>query len=175
VYIIKDHAFNAVFITPVQDVQWNYRNDPTKVVFDFGAGIMTEDMRPLGSRRTEIFITACQTKSGMDDNTRYATAEQSWSVTLAPGNMIALDTESITEFQKVSEDHVVAASHIAVYMTPNPNSREGIFWQQVGGKAVAFFDYELDMKRIRETFTLNNGSTHERACARTPKDFIQCE
>ena len=32
-------------------------------------------------------------------------------------------------------------------MTPNPNSREGLLWQSVGGKAVAFFDYDIDLRR----------------------------
>lgn len=57
---------------------------------------------------------------------------------------------------------------IAVYFTPNPNSQEGILWQQVGRKAVAFFDYEIDMKRkLEEPVVL-------KASILTPKDLIQC-
>ena len=69
---------------------------------------------------------------------------------------------------------MTAWSRIAVYLTPNPNSREGILWQQTGGKAVAFFDYELEMTRIKEEFTMADGSTVQRACVLTPKDVIQC-
>jgi hypothetical protein len=57
-----------------------------------------------------------------------------------------------------------------VFLVPNPNSREGILWQEVGGKAVAIFDYELDMHRKQEI--LQNGDTA--VCVETPKEVIQC-
>lgn len=95
-------------------------------------------------------------------------------MTLAPGNVIVSDSEMITEFRKVDDDHVTAVSRISVYLTPNPNSREGVLWQQVQGKAVAFFDYQWDMTRVRESFTMNDGTTMERACVRTPRDIVQC-
>jgi len=183
--IIQDRAFNAISISnaykqlaTVQDVVWDYRSNPTKLTLNFGAGIMTDDMRPLGPRRTEIFINARQSESisGDDGNpSSYCAAERSRSVTLAPGATIVSDTETITEFTKVADNHVTAVSRIAVYLTPNPNNREGILWEQVGGKAVAFFDYSLDMTRKLENFQLSDGSTVSRACVETPKNVVQCE
>lgn len=196
--IIQDRAFNAVSIsaaykqlTPVQDVKWDYRKDPEKLVLTFGAGPLAEDMRPLGQRRTEVFLTARQTDSGSDESgsfddsgnssskynsdNSYTTAEQSRSVMLSPGNTIVSDTETITDFFRVSDDHVKALSRIAVYLSPNPNSREGVLWQQVGGKAVAFYDYDVDMVRQKEDFVLRDGSKQQRACVETPKDVVQCE
>ena len=123
-------------------------------------------------------MTARASEDGFDDGSgdlTFAAAERSRAVTLAPGNVIVSDSETITEFRKVNDDHVTAISRIAVYLTPNPNSREGIIWQQVQGKAVAFFDYELDMKRLKESFTMADGSTLERACVKTPNDFVQCD
>jgi hypothetical protein len=62
-----------------------------------------------------------------------------------------------------------------VYLTPNPNSREGVLWQQVSGKAVAFYDYEFEMKRNLEEFRQSDtGETVFRPCVETPKDVIQC-
>jgi hypothetical protein len=196
--IIQDRAYNAVSIsaayqqlTPVQDVEWDYRKDPTKVVLTFGAGPLADDMRPLGQRRTEVFLTARQTDSGSDSNSdssdsdnnnnvydssnSYTTAEQGRSVMLAPGNVIVSDTETITDLFRVSDDHVQAVSRVAVYLSPNPNSREGVLWQQVGGKAVAFYDYEVDMVRLKEEFVLSDGSKQQRPCVQTPNDIVQCE
>lgn len=182
--IIADRAANAISVSkgyrqlaPVQEVDWDYRKDPTKVTLRFSAGAVTDDMRPIGQRRGEVYFTARSSEGGFDDTTgskTYCTAERCRAVTLAPGNVIVSDSETITEFRQIDDDHVAAFSRIAVYLTPNPNSREGILWQQVGGKAVAFYDYELDMTRIKESFTMKDGSTMERACVQTPKDVVQC-
>lgn len=178
--VIQDRSFNAKSIsraynqlTPVQEVDWNYSDNPTKLVLDFGAGPVAADMRPLGPRRAEIFLNARATEEGGEGDV-YATAERSRSVTLGPGTAIVSDTETITEFHKVSDDHVGAVSRIAVYLSPNPNSREGVMWQQVGGKAVAFFDYEIEMERIKEDFRLDDGLVVRRACVLTPKEVVQC-
>ena len=188
--IIQDRAFNAISISkayqqlaPVQDVDWDYRDNPTKLTLNFGTGVVAQDMRPLGPRRTEIYLTARAAEAGMQDNgeaeTVYCTAERSRSVTLAPGAAIVSDTETITEFTKVTNNQVHAVSRIVVYLTPNPNSREGVLWQQVGGHAVAFFDYDIDMQRILTDFTVGGDDSslrnEKRACVTTPKDIIQCE
>ena len=182
--IIADRAFNAISVNkaynqlaPVESVDWDYSKDPTKLTLNFGAGLVAEDMRPLGQRRAEVYLTARTSEEGLDNESgslTYCTAERSRTVTLAPGNVIVSDVEHITEFRKVDDDTVTAVSRIAVYLTPNPNSREGVLWQQVGGKAVAFFDYKLEMKRQKESFNMKDGTTMERACVKTPKDVIQC-
>lgn len=176
--IIQDRAFNAVSLStaynqlsPVTDVYWDYRNDPTKVVLTLAS--LSADMRPLGPRRAEIFLQARQTES-LGGNV-FCSAEKSRSVTIAGRDVIVSETETITEFHKVDSDHVSAISRIAVYLTPNPNNREGILWQQTGGKAIAFFDYELDMRRLKENVPMANGLVEQRACVLTPKDVIQCD
>ena len=35
-----------------------------------------------------------------------------------------------------------------IYLIPNPNSREGDLYMQVGGKAVAVYNYRLSMRRV---------------------------
>jgi hypothetical protein len=153
--IIADRAFNAISIsnaykqlTPIQEVDWDPSKDPTRLSLSFGSQPLAEDMRPLGPRRGEVYITARQLESLSD--TIYACSERSRSVTLVTRNAIVSDTESITEFRQISPTRVEATNRIAVYLTPNPNSREGMLWQQVAGKAVAFFDYDVVMERVKK-------------------------
>lgn len=177
--IIQDRAYNAISISnaynqlsPVNDVTWDYRKDPTKVVLSLAS--LTADMRPLGPRRTEIFLQARQTESS-DDDTFCSTTEKSRAVTIAGRDVVVSETETITEFTKLDSDHVSAVSRIAVYLTPNPNSREGILWQQTGGRAVALFDYEMEMERLKDDVPMTNGQVQQRACVKTPRDVIQCD
>ena len=178
--IIQDRGYNAISLSkayeqlvPVQEVTWDYLNKPEKVLLDFGAASLTADMRPSGPRRAEVFLNARATETSPDGKT-FAAAERSRSVTVAVRDVLVSDTETITEFQQLDDDSVRAVSRIAVYLSPNPNSKDGVLWQQTGGKAVAFFDYQLDMKRIKEDSTLPDGSTEPRACVITPKDVRQC-
>ena len=185
--IIADRAFNAISLskgykqlTPVQDVDWDYRKDPTQLTLRFQAGAVAEDMRPLGQRRAEVYITARSSEEAVDnENGRpiFCAAERTRAVTLAPGNVIVNDSEVITEYTKVDDDHVTAISRIAAYLTPNPNSREGVLWEQIGGKAYAFFDYEWQMTRLAESSHSNaspDGTTTEHACVKTPNGTTQC-
>lgn len=167
--VIADRSFNAISISkeyqqlaPIQDVVWDPRKDPTRLSLNFGAQPLTDDMRPLGPRRAEVYIESRQSEF-QPDGIFFACAEKSRSVTISTGSVVVSDTESITEFQKIGPDQIQAVNRIAVYLTPNPNSREGVLWQEVRGKAVAFFDYELVMQR-------NDGEE----CVKTPKGVLQC-
>lgn len=178
--IILDRAFSARSISQayqqvatVQDVEWDPRKDSTRITLYYGVGPLTADMRPLGERRTEIYITARDSESN-DDQTVYCTSERSRIVQLSQGNVVVSDTESTTEYTFVDDNLITVVSRIAVYLTPNPNSREGVLWQQVGGKAVAIYDYEMQMVRNLETFVGENGKEVTKACVLTPKDVIQC-
>mmetsp|Transcript_8484 Transcript_8484/g.13273 ORF Transcript_8484/g.13273 Transcript_8484/m.13273 type:complete len:367 (+) Transcript_8484:87-1187(+) len=167
--VIADRSFNAISISreyqqlaPIQEVVWDPRKDPTRLSLNFGSQPVTDDMRPLGPRRAEVYIDSRQSEFHPDGSS-YACAEKSRTVTISTGSVIVSDTESTTEFQKIGPDQVHAVNRIAVYLTPNPNSREGVLWQEVRGKAVAFFDYELEMQR-------SDGE----ACVKTPKGVLQC-
>lgn len=195
--IIQDRAFNAVSISrayqqlaPVAAVDWDYRNQPGRAVLRYDAGLLSPDLMPLGPRRTEIFwnarvgsdeTVAASSSSSSGDATAappvvFCCAERCRAVTLSSGSAVAADTETITEFRQTDDDpdHVSVISRIACYLTPNPNSKEGVLWQQVGGKAVAFFDYAMDMRRSKEEFVLPDGRIEERACVLTPRDVVQC-
>jgi len=190
--IISDRRFNIVSMTrsyqqlsPVisDSIEWNYKKDPTRLSFQTES--VSADMRPIGKRRGEVYLTARKTEEktiiknpstttttsdeGSVDNNNdndnnvlvFAAAERGRTVTIGGigNNVSANDQEVITEFKyqinnnndqnnnDIAVDKVTAISRVAVYLTPNPNSREGVLWQQINGKAVAFYDYELIMKR----------------------------
>jgi hypothetical protein len=184
--VIQDRAYNIVSVSkayeqlaPVQDVAWDYRDNPYELSLEFGAGAVADDMHPLGPRRAKVYLNARSCEYGTPDGSAdaastFCAAERSRSVTLAPGNVIVSDTESITEFTKASDDIVTAVSRIAAYLVPNPNSREGVLWQQVRGESVAFYDYEVTMHRMKEPFERGDGTTEFRACVKTPRDVVQC-
>jgi len=187
--IINDRAYNAMStsraykqLTPVQEVEWDPRNDPTRLTLLFGAGPLTEDMMPLGQRKAEVYINARRSESGFNNEEgaeTFCATERTRQVTVSPGNVVVSDTESITEFQiaKTASDMkagdvLKATSRIAVFLTPNPNSREGVLWEQVRGKAVAFFDYDIVMRKKYEN---NSGGNREaRVCVQIPKGVVQC-
>lgn len=171
--VIGDRRYNSISVskaykqlTPVQEVDWDYIKDPTRLTIYFGSGLLSEDMMPLGQRRGEVYITTRQTSSS---SSSYCAAERSRSILVAPGNVIVSDNEYITEYVQIDKDHVKAISRIAVYLTPNPNSREGVLWQQISGKAVAFFDYEMDMIRQQ-----GGGVDGQSFCVEDPTGVKQC-
>ena len=167
--IISDRKFNMVSISrgyqqlsPVigDSIEWNYKKDPTHLKFQTES--VSADMRPIGQRRGEIYITARRTEevqqkesdnNNNDNNNNnisgvFAAAERSRTITIGTGNVSANDQEVVTEYRQINNNLITAISRVAVYLTPNPNSREGVLWQQINGKAVAFYDYELTMERV---------------------------
>lgn len=107
-------------------MDWDPEKDPTRLSLVFAAGLLAEDLRPLGQRLERVYITA-RASERLDENV-FCAAERSRSVTLAPGNAIVSDTESTTEYWLLDPNTIAATSRIAVYLTLNPNSREGILW-----------------------------------------------
>jgi hypothetical protein len=177
--IIQDRAFNMVSmskayqqLTPVQQVDWDYQKEPTRLLLDYGAPV-ADDMRPLGRRRATVYINGRTRVESPQGNS--CVLEQTRSVLQAPGTVVVSDSETTTEYHQISDNYVVAVSRVAVFLSPNPNSREGVLWEQVGGRAVGLYDYYLDMHRIPESFTLEDGTVVQKACVRTPKDYVQCE
>jgi hypothetical protein len=185
--VIADRAYNIISMseaygqmTPVETVEWDYRKDPTRLTLQFAT--VADDMRPIGQRRAEVYLTARQTEDAYDELSGrpvFAAAERSRSITVGPGSVSANDQEVTTEYWQVDDDLIRAISRVSVYLTPNPNSREGVLWQQVQGKAVAFYDYEFEMRRKKEEFIVGVGTDKEarilRPCVMTPKDVVQCQ
>ena len=151
---IADRAFNLVSmsrsykqLTPViaDSIQWDPKKDPTRLTFQRES--VTTDMRPVGPIKAEVYLTARKIDSSPEN---FASAERSRTVTVGTGSVTADDSEIITEYHQIDENTIRAVSRFAVYLTPNPNSMEGVLWQQINGKAVAFYDYELLMERKKD-------------------------
>jgi len=160
---IADRGFNIVSMSrsykqssPViaDSIQWDSSKDPTRLTFQRES--VTADMRPVGPIKAEVYLTARKTEelavpTSDDDLQRiFASDERSRTITLGSGSVSADDCEIITEFRRIDNDTIHAVSRFAVYLTPNPNSMEGVLWQQIQGKAVAFYDYEMLMERKKE-------------------------
>lgn len=154
---IADRGFNLVSmsrsyeqLSPViaDSIQWDPKKDPTRLSFQTEP--IAADMRPIGPRKAEVYLTARKTEEETKESSVFASAERSRTVTVGTGSVTANDQEVITEFRRIDNDTIKAVSRVAVYLTPNPNSMEGVLWQQISGKAVAFYDYELEMERKKE-------------------------
>jgi len=155
---IADRGFNLVSMSRsyrqlspviVDSILWDTKKDPTRLSFQRES--VTADMRPVGPIKAEVYLTARKTEEMTANDKRvFAAAERSRTVTVGTGSVTADDCEIITEFRPIDNDTIRAVSRVAVYLTPNPNSMEGVLWQQVSGRAVAFYDYELLMQRKKE-------------------------
>ena len=48
-----------------------------------------------------------------------------------------------------SPDAIKARQRVLRYLTPNPNSAEGVLWGEAQGRTVATLEYELDLRRVQ--------------------------
>lgn len=112
--IILDRAFAAKSISeayqqvvPVNEVEWDPSADPTRITLNYNAGLISQDLRPLGPRRTEVYITARDSESDEKKNI-YCTSEASRIVQLSAGNVITSDTETTTEYALLDDNTITA-------------------------------------------------------------------
>lgn len=118
------------------------------------------DMQPLPKRRQELFINRLQFESPRADGRQYVSSEFIRTVTLSRAVTVS-DTETLTLYELQPDGRVVGRQRVAVYLTPNPNNREGALYFETGGRAVALFDYSFKMSRSGD-------------CVETPKGVQQC-
>jgi len=63
------------------------------------------------------------------------------------------DAETICSFVRGGggdggDDVIMARQRVLRFLTPNPNSAEGVLWSEASGRAVASLEYELRLERI---------------------------
>ena len=63
------------------------------------------------------------------------------------------DAETICSFVRgggdgCDDDVIIARQRVLRFLTPNPNSAEGVLWSEASGRAVASLEYELRLERI---------------------------
>ena len=51
-------------------------------------------------------------------------------------------------FGSQAAEVVRARQRVLRFLTPNPNSAEGVLWGEAGGRAVALLDYDLRLMRL---------------------------
>ncbi len=116
-------------------------------------------MQPLSKRRQELFINNLNFETPRPD--QYVSSEFIRTVTLSRSVTVS-DTETLTLYELQPDGRTVTGrQRVAVYLTPNPNNREGALYFQTGGRAVALFDYSFSMVKQGD-------------CVVTPKGVEQC-
>lgn len=82
------------------------------------------------------------------DGKSFSCSEFYRAVTLGPRSSAVADSENAVYYELISDGTVTGKHRSLVYLVPTPSGREGDLYMQVGSKAVAIFDYTLEMQRI---------------------------
>jgi hypothetical protein len=113
-----------------------------------------------GPSRAEVYINWRRQSAPAADASTFVFAEATRTVYLAQQRELSTisDAETICSFERVpaaeaaaGERVVRARQRVLRYLTPNPNSVEGVLWSEAGGRAVASLEYELDLVRLGPT------------------------
>lgn len=148
--VVSDRERN---LRAVQDASAGYAR-VASVVFD-GSATLSVKYSPFGKNgtfpgesRAEVYIQRRRQSTPTASAERFAFAEATRTVLLAQGRSVTIsDAETINEFTRLDPDHIVARQRVLRFLTPNPNSAEGVLWQEARGRAVALLDYELRLER----------------------------
>lgn len=121
------------------------------------------DMQPLPKRRQQLFLNNLQYDCP-DPSRLYVSSEFIRTVTLSQSRngVTVSDTETLTLYELQPDGRSVKGrQRVGVYLTPNPNNKEGTLFFETGGRAVALFDYSFTMVKSGD-------------CVVTPKGVEQC-
>ena len=128
--------------------------------------------------RAEVYINWRRKSTPHADTAVFAFAEATRTVFLAQGREqpSITDAETICTFEREGsgggsgDRNIVAArQRVLRYLTPNPNTAEGVLWSETGGRAVASLEYELRLVRLGPARTpspsqmWNQGETYKGA------------
>jgi hypothetical protein len=78
----------------------------------------------------------------------FACSEYLRAVTLSTGQTAIADSENVCVFERINDNVVKGAVRGLVYLVPTPTGREGDMYMQIGPRAVAVYDYIVEMKRV---------------------------
>jgi hypothetical protein len=135
----------------VEEVAYDARGRLQVVYSEFG-----RNGTYAGPSRAEVYFTARRQSRADDDAARFAFSESTRtvftrrfsSVAADGGRITVADTETVTAFERQADGTLVARQRILRFLTPNPNSAEGVLWQEAQGRAVAILDYELALMPV---------------------------
>ena len=202
--IVPDRAFNTKSVidayygySAVQEVSYDIGKNPNKIYVDFNT--VGKDFQSLPKRRQTIFINNIigktintRNESNKDgDETRevsvtpngnrnfreeeYISGEFTRTVTQTVRDISVSDSETISYFRLLTSGEVSGRQRVNIFLTPNPNSKEGEDFFKTKGKAVAVFDYAFTMKPLLgSALNERDENASSLVCTITPKNIEQC-
>jgi len=148
--VVSDRASN---LQSVQNAAAGYTRVES-VDFD-GAGKLSVRYSPFGRNgtfpgpsRSEIYINwRRQSKPSSSDS--FIFLEATRTVYLAQQRELSTisDAETLCRFERLDSSTIKGRQRVLRYLTPNPNSAEGMLWGEANGRAVAALDYEFLLRR----------------------------
>ncbi len=96
---------------------------------------------------TQVFINNRDFASSQDGQT-FACSEYLRAVTLTTGQTAIADSENVCVYERMNDNVVKGVVRGFVYLVPTPTGREGDMYMQIGPRAVAVYDYAVEMKRV---------------------------
>ena len=157
--VVSDRAFN---LRAVQDAAAGY-NRVEMATFD-GVNQLKVTYSPFGPNgtypgpsRAEIYIN-WRKQSAVASDSAFAFSEGTRSVIVAAQRSLSRvsDAETLCSFERRSATEVLARQRVMRFLTPNPNSAEGLLWSEAQGRAVALLDFELLLKRTGDAPMLDS-------------------
>lgn len=81
----------------------------------------------------------------------FAFSEATRTIRLGERSASASDAETLNLFRRSEtsqgEELILCRQRILRFLTPNPNSAEGVLWQEARGRAAGVLDYDLTLSR----------------------------
>ena len=161
--VVSDRAAN---LRAVQDAAAGFARVET-VDFD-GAGKLSVRYSPFGRNgaypgpsRSEVYIN-WRRQSAPSSPDAFIFSEATRTVFLAQQRELSTisDAETLCSFERQPDGTVAGRQRVLRYLTPNPNSAEGVLWGEANGRAVATLEYSFLLKR-RPAATSSSSSSSE--------------
>ena len=137
--VVSDRAANlkavqdaAAGYARVEDVRYDQTAEAQlKVTYSpFG-----KDKSYPGASRAEIYINwRRETPPSGDETFAFVEATRSVLLTQQPRTVTLSDSETFCRFRRTSPTTIAARQRVLRYLTPNPNSNEGLLWQEAQGR-----------------------------------------
>jgi len=150
---IADRSFNTAAMlnayagySRISSIKYEPARDPTRMLIEYP--LLGPDMRPLPPKRTEVFINNRDAAISSSSPSSFACSELFRAVTIGPGSVAVADSENACLYTLEKEGQIRGRQRNLVYLVPNPNSKEGDLYMQTKGRAVAIYEYAIEMKRV---------------------------
>ena len=156
--VVADRAYN---LKSVQDAAAGYSKVAQVTMKGAGRQLSVQYMpfdrngNRIGPSRAEVYINARLESSPRRDLDIFAFSEATRTIRLGERFASAADAETLNVFRRTTalsgleekKERIECRQRVLRFLTPNPNSEEGILWQDAKGRATAILDYDLELTR----------------------------